>query len=680
MLRESGYVADLSLGTTLFLALRLERPLLLEGEAGVGKTEVAKALAAGLGRPMIRLQCYEGLDLAHAAYEWNYPKQLIHIRAAGDGAAAHQDIAEEVFSPDFLIRRPLLDALDPPRGPQPVLLIDELDRTDEPFEAFLLEVLSDFQISIPELGTIRASTPPPVVITSNRTREIHDAVKRRCIYHWLDYPTPERELEILRSRVPEAPELLSNQVVGFVQRMRALELFKAPGVAETIDWTNALMALDRHTLDRETVSRTLGVLLKYQDDFERLSRGRRRKRARGRNGTRVTSKRGVPRDTGRLAENIAHFVRLLRGAGVSVGPGSLLTAVRAVSAVDLAHRDQFYWALHGTLISRPEDRQIFRAAFGYFWRDPYGADAARAALLSRSTVPNAPPRSNVPARLAPPSLTGEAPTEPHGPERAESAEIRMAYSARQLLRSKDFEDMTPEEMRQAKDAVRRIALRLRPTPTRRLRRSSVAHRADLRRTLAWARRTGGDPIRLQWRAPVTRPPSIVILCDVSGSMESYVRILLHFFHGLTNSRPRIHTFLFGTRLSNVTRLLRGKDVDRALARIGSDVTDWYGGTRIGAALSDFNRLWSRRVLGQGAVVLLVTDGLDREGGSGIGDEAARLQRSCRRLVWLNPLLRYEGFEPKAAGIRSLLPHVDEHRRVHNLDSLEALADSLSGTL
>lgn len=270
MLRETGYVADLSLGTTLFLALRLERPLLLEGEAGVGKTEVAKALAQGLGRPMIRLQCYEGLDLAHAAYEWNYPKQLIHIRAAGDGTSDVQNIEEQVFSSEFLIRRPLLDALDPVEGPQPVLLIDELDRTDEPFEAFLLEVLSDFQISIPELGTIRASTPPPVIITSNRTREIHDAVKRRCIYHWLDYPTAERELEILHSRVPEAPETLSNQVVRFVQRMRTLELFKAPGVAETIDWTNALMALDRHTLDRDTVSRTLGVLLKYQDDFERL--------------------------------------------------------------------------------------------------------------------------------------------------------------------------------------------------------------------------------------------------------------------------------------------------------------------------------------------------------------------------------------------------------------------------
>ena len=277
LLRGQGYVADVGLGTALFLSLELGRPLLLEGEAGVGKTEVAKTLAAGLGRPLIRLQCYEGLDLASAAYEWNYAKQMIHIRAAeGDDAAADgqtTDLARDVFSDDFLIRRPLLSALDPADGVAPVLLIDELDRTDEPFEAYLLEVLSDFQITIPELGTVTATEPPHVVITSNRTREIHDALKRRCIYHWIDYPTAARELEILASRVPDAPEQLSVQVVTFVQKVRELELFKRPGVAETLDWTRALMALDRHTLDRETAHRTLGVLLKYQDDLEQMAEG-----------------------------------------------------------------------------------------------------------------------------------------------------------------------------------------------------------------------------------------------------------------------------------------------------------------------------------------------------------------------------------------------------------------------
>ena len=280
MLGDQGYVADVGLGTALFLALELGRPLLLEGEAGVGKTEVGKALAAGLGRPLIRLQCYEGLDLASAAYEWNYAKQMIHIRAAegglggtGGAGGSADSLARDVFSEDFLIRRPLLSALDPADGVAPVLLIDELDRTDEPFEAYLLEVLSDFQITIPELGTVTAAEPPHVIITSNRTREIHDALKRRCIYHWIDYPTATRELEILASRVPDAPEQLSVQVVAFVQKVRELELFKRPGVAETLDWTRALMALDRHTLDRKTAHRTLGVLLKYQDDLERMADG-----------------------------------------------------------------------------------------------------------------------------------------------------------------------------------------------------------------------------------------------------------------------------------------------------------------------------------------------------------------------------------------------------------------------
>ena len=286
LLRGQGYVADASLGTALFLALKLGRPLFLEGEAGVGKTEVARAVAAALDKPLVRLQCYEGLDMAAAAYEWNFARQMIHIRAAelgrgvGDGAGAATPNSRaslpaaerDVFGEEFLIRRPLLQALDPPGGVAPVLLIDELDRSDEPFEAYLLEVLADFQITIPELGTIRAQTPPVVVITSNRTREIHDALKRRCIYHWIDYPTEDREMAILASRVPEAPEQLSAEVVGFVRKVREMELFKRPGVAETLDWARALMALDRHVLDRETVNRTLGVLLKYQDDLEQLRR------------------------------------------------------------------------------------------------------------------------------------------------------------------------------------------------------------------------------------------------------------------------------------------------------------------------------------------------------------------------------------------------------------------------
>jgi len=271
LLAAGRYVADRSLATALFLALRLKRPLFLEGEAGVGKTEIAKVLAETLQRRLVRLQCYEGLDVASAVYEWNYARQMVEIRlaeAAGD--QTRESLGSDIYSERFLVKRPLLQAIESDPAGVPVLLIDELDRTDEPFEAYLLEVLSDFQITIPELGTIKASEPPIVIVTSNRTREIHDALKRRCFYYWVDYPDAKRELEILRVKVPEASDKLSRQVVGFVQKLRKVELFKLPGIAETIDWTEALIQLDRVALDPKAVDDTLGVLLKYQDDIAKI--------------------------------------------------------------------------------------------------------------------------------------------------------------------------------------------------------------------------------------------------------------------------------------------------------------------------------------------------------------------------------------------------------------------------
>jgi MoxR-like ATPase len=271
LLAAGRYVADRSLATALFLALRLKRPLFLEGEAGVGKTEIAKVLAETLQRRLVRLQCYEGLDVASAVYEWNYARQMVEIRlaeAAGD--RTRESLGSDIYSERFLIKRPLLQAIESDPAGVPVLLIDELDRTDEPFEAYLLEVLSDFQITIPELGTIKASEPPIVIVTSNRTREIHDALKRRCFYYWVDYPDAKRELEILRVKVPGASDKLSRQVVGFVQKLRKVELFKLPGIAETIDWTEALIQLDRVALDPKAVDDTLGVLLKYQDDIAKI--------------------------------------------------------------------------------------------------------------------------------------------------------------------------------------------------------------------------------------------------------------------------------------------------------------------------------------------------------------------------------------------------------------------------
>jgi MoxR-like ATPase len=271
LLQSGAYVAERSLATVLYLALRQHRPLFLEGEAGVGKTEIAKVLAATLGRRLLRLQCYEGLDVNSAVYEWNYSRQMIEIRvseAAGD--RDRETLASDIFDPKFLIERPILQALKPGLDGPPVLLIDELDRSDEPFEAFLLEVLSDYQVTIPELGTIKAPEPPIVVITSNRTREIHDALKRRCFYHWLDYPDAARELEILRLKAPGAPEALAREVVAFVQALRETDLFKVPGIAETIDWADALTQLDKIALDPETIDSTLGVLLKYQDDIAKI--------------------------------------------------------------------------------------------------------------------------------------------------------------------------------------------------------------------------------------------------------------------------------------------------------------------------------------------------------------------------------------------------------------------------
>jgi len=271
LLGERNYIADRALATTLFLSLRMGRPLFLEGEAGVGKTEIAKVLAAGLDRSLIRLQCYEGLDVSSAVYEWNYARQMIEIRLAeASGEVDRNSLAADVFAADFLLERPLLQALREDERGAPVLLIDELDRADEPFEAYLLELLSDFQVSIPEIGTVAASEAPLVVITSNRTREIHDALKRRCLYHWVDYPDAERELRIIQARLPGLDATLRRHVVAFVQRLREQDLYKLPGVAETLDWAQSLLQLDQVALDSATIDDTLGTLLKYQDDIARI--------------------------------------------------------------------------------------------------------------------------------------------------------------------------------------------------------------------------------------------------------------------------------------------------------------------------------------------------------------------------------------------------------------------------
>ena len=380
----------------------------------------------------------------------------------------------------------------------------------------------------------------------------------------------------------------------------------------------------------------------------------------------------------KLPENVVHFTRLLRGAGLRLGPASALDALAAAAAVDVLRRDELYWALHAVLVRRPEDDDLYDQAFRLFWRDPEGVarNAALAMLLPQVRVP--PPAPSLSRRVAeawrPPAPAARAPE-----ERGE-VDALLTFSADEVLRTRDFEQMSADELARARRAVAHMALALRPVRTRRYAPDPHGAHIDLARSARDSRKTFGDLAPLRFRSRVLRPPPLVVLCDVSGSMGRYSEMLLHFLHALLAARSRVHAFLFATRLTNVTRLLRRRDADEALARCGREVADWAGGTRLRACLHEFNRAWSRRLLGHGAVVLLVTDGLDRDPDPGLAAEADRLHRSCRRLIWLNPLLRWSGFEPRAQGIRALLPHVDEHRPVHDLDSLEALGRALGERL
>jgi len=357
---------------------------------------------------------------------------------------------------------------------------------------------------------------------------------------------------------------------------------------------------------------------------------------------------------------------------VPVGPGRVLDGVNALAAIDVTQGADFYWALHAVFVSRPEQHELFDQAFRVFFRTPDAVDPMMAALL-----PSAPPRATDLSRRILEAFARPRPLPPKArkPEDEVEHDAVLTWSDRETLRRRDFEEMTVEELRRAREAIARLRLPVPEVATRRLAADSHGPRVDLRATLRAAGRRGGE-LALRFRRRLLRPPPIVALCDISGSMERYTRVLVHFLHAITNDRPRVSTFLFGTRVTNVTRQLRHRDVDHALARVGAAASDWGGGTRIGHCLSEFNRRWGRRVLGQGAVVLLITDGLDRDDAAGLEREMERLHRSCRKLVWLNPLLRYEGFEPRAAGVRAMLPHVDEHRAAHDLASLEELVAAL----
>ena len=378
----------------------------------------------------------------------------------------------------------------------------------------------------------------------------------------------------------------------------------------------------------------------------------------------------------RLAHNVVHFARLLRRAGLPVGPAEVVAAGQALAHIDLGARTQVRAALRAVMVHRHEHTELFDAGFDLFWRDPAAQQQAMALALLDGRQPQeqrpSPGQRRIAEAMAPPRSRPN-PVQDTSPE----LDAVMTVSERELLQSMDFEQMSAAQVGEAKAAIRRLVLPLDQRRTRRLRPDASGRHTDLRATLRRAMRQGGEITALAHTARVVRPPPLVVLCDISGSMARYAQVLLHFLHAVANDRDRVHVFLFGTRLSNISRQLRHRDPEVSFQMVSHAVPDWSGGTRIGEALAEFNRRWSRRVLGQGAVVLLVTDGLDRDGAAGLSENMDRLHRSCRRLIWLNPLLRWDGFQPKSGGIRAMLPHVDEFRTVHSLDSLRALVDLLS---
>jgi uncharacterized protein len=383
-------------------------------------------------------------------------------------------------------------------------------------------------------------------------------------------------------------------------------------------------------------------------------------------------------ETSRLFQNILFFARILRAAGLPIGPGKVIDAIEAVKAAEIGSRDDFYWTLHAVFVQRREQRDIFDQAFHIFWKNPQFLQRMMSVLLPQMRFEKpAEEREEIATRLAEALQGDRAGDFDQMPADEEQVEIdaAMTFSDRELLQEMDFEKMTSAELAETKKAIAGLRLPIMEVPTRRFQADSRGRRVDMRATLRASLRNAGS-IPLKLKSPKYRHPPLVILCDISGSMSRYSRMALHFVHAITNDRDRVHTFLFGTRLTNITRDLRHRDVDVALDRITAHVKDWSGGTRIGHCLHDFNSRWSRRVLGQGAVVLLITDGLDREGVEGLEEEMIRLQKSCRRLIWLNPLLRYEAYRPQSQGARAMIRHVDDFRAIHSLDSMQSLADAL----
>ena len=516
-LAQASYLADRGLATALYLSLKLEKPLLLEGEAGVGKTEAAKAIAIAVGARLIRLQCYEGLDIAHAVYEWNYARQLLHIRAAQAGTVDEA----ELFGPEFLIRRPVLEAIESEE--RVLLLIDEIDRADEEFEAFLLEVLSDFQVTVAELGTITAEQRPYVILTSNRTRELHDALKRRCLYHWIGHPSVEREIEIVELRVPGVPERLAEQAAGSPRSCARSTCRSRPGSPR------------RSTGCGADGPRPAGARRRERPGDARLPaqvpRGPARDSRRALAG--LVAQPSVAERPHAVVRHVVIFGRVLREGGLEVGPHRVADALRALDAVDLARQEDVYWTLRQTLVSRRDDLEPSTA------RSRPGSCASR-------------PLPELGARAAPPRgerRKGGAPGP--GPELDGGETSVGAWSADELLRTRDFAAMTPEEFARAPRLIRQIAL-ARPLRARTACAPTAAAAHSTCAARAWLARDGRRPGERAYRSRATAPRKLVLILDISGSMEAYARALLLYLHAARGSGRGVETFAFGTRLTRLT--------------------------------------------------------------------------------------------------------------------------------
>ncbi len=674
------YLVDEGLATSIFLSLRLPQPLLLEGEAGVGKTEAARSLAMILDTPMIRLQCYEGIDAAEALYEWNYPRQLLAIRLADSSGEKLSE--QDLFGPDYLIRRPLLAALEHP-GPRPaVLLIDEIDRADDDFEAFLLELLGEAAVTIPEIGTIRATHPPIIVLTSNRTRDLHDAVKRRCLYHWIDYPSAEREVEIIRRRVKGASETLAVQVAGAVARMRDSDVQKPPGIAEAIDWLAALDLLGVEVLDASGDRAHVGVGAQVL----RRSGSGPRGRVDAVGYERPMSAFDLETVQLDLPSIAGAFARRLHAAGLPVTAERSAQFAAALALVRPLARRRLYWTARAVFVCDNSQLNAFNAVFAAV----FGGTGERATQVApdADTVAVAPDGRELPERrqdaTGPPRPSGiQASSGPNYSSRAEEqreardVEVPSVASDEELLQHKHFDALEPGELADLYRMMARLALATPTRRTRRARRDQRGKRIDLRRTLRGSLRTGGDPIRLAHRRRRVVRRRIVMLCDISGSMEPYARAYLQFLTCAARSGPDAEAFVFATRLTRLTRALSSRNPDRAIQRAAAAAPDWASGTRIGDALKTFNDLHGRRGMARGAVIVILSDGWERGDPMLVGREMQRLARLAYRVVWVNPRAGAPGFAPRAGGMAAALPHCDALVSGHSLRALEEVLDAIA---